>query len=198
MEVAVPPLCIRGPNGVAIACVPKVAHTSIESAVLASYGLTASGRQLHCHPALQLCHAAEAAKEGRRIFAFVRNPFDRLVSVWADKVARRSGGRKRFFAATGATKGESFARFVARLPGIAYADVHLMPQVRFVPASATVFRFEALAEGWEKIRRLWPGLPPLGRENESERAPAEDYAEPHLLETCRKVYRLDYERFGYA
>jgi hypothetical protein len=190
------PLCIRGPGEVAIACVPKVAHCAIKHAVLRSYGTDPEKlKRLHLHPALDLCQASDAVAQGYKVFAFVRDPFDRLVSVWANRVM--SGRDSKLTRALGTDRGEPFHAFVRRItPGTVRANMHTAPQVDFVPAGATVLRYEAMATEWAKVQAAWPGLPALTAWNVSARAPAADYATEQALAICREAYADDYREFG--
>jgi hypothetical protein len=191
------PLCIRGPGHIAIACVPKVAQTAIKDAVVRAHGIQVRRlERVHQVAALNLCQAHEAAQEGYRVFAFVRDPFDRLVSLWAHRV---KGGRHGFNAKIGATSGEGFDAFMRRLsPAILRSDVHIAPQVDFVPPGATLLRYERLGEDWKAVQAAWPELPDLRRVNESERGPAADYASAAHLAACRALYADDYREFGYG
>lgn len=191
------PLCIRGPGRIAIACVPKVAHTAIKDAVLRSRGIRiVKISRMHQHPALNLCQPREAIEQGYKVFAVVRDPFDRLVSVWAHRVRP---GRHRFNRTVGASKDEPFDVFVRRLsPDLVRRNIHIATQVDFVPAGTTVLRYERLAEDWNEVQAAWPGMPDLRRINTSEHGLASDYASAEAMAICRHVYRDDYRAFGYV
>lgn len=192
------PLCIRGPNHIAIACVPKVAHTSIQYAVLTSlgYSLGEMRPKDRRHPALNLCHAKEAVNQNYKIFAFVRDPFDRLISVWANRIL---GNRRGFLRKTGAKPETPFATFVMEYmtSQLIESDIHMALQADFVPEQAIIFRYEAINDGWAEIQKIWPGLVDLQRFNVSMRGRTEKYETPELKQKCRKLYAIDYERFGY-
>lgn len=182
---------------VAIACVPKVAHTAIKVAALQALGVSVKRQaEVHYHPALRLCQAEKAMAEGYRIFAFVRDPFDRLVSVWASHVLQP---RPTFIKKLGARPKERFQRFFQRIDSRAVRlSVHLAPQSEFVPVEATVLRYEALDEGWDYVRTFWPKLPPLQHLNGTKRKETAFYASDAALAACRTTYHEDYRRFGYG
>ncbi|MFO7971579.1 MAG: sulfotransferase family 2 domain-containing protein [Desulfobacterales bacterium] len=185
-------LCIRGPGNIAIACVPKVAHTSIKHAVLASLNYPFD----RYHPALRLCHADEAAAQNYKIFAFVRDPFDRLVSIWANLVFE---GRPGVLRRTRAKSGMSFAAFVMECitPQVLKMDIHVAEQSSFIPDQAIILRYETIKNGWAEIQKVWPGLVRLERFNASTRGDIQEYETPELMQKCHDLYAIDYQRFGY-
>jgi hypothetical protein len=174
-----------------------VAHTAIEQAVLRSYGVDTSDRRtLHGHPLLNRCGADEAIAEGYKVFAFVRHPLDRLVSVWASRIREP---RKTFNRKLGLPARESFSSFVSRLDcGKTKESIHLAAQSDFVPGPAVVLRYENLDAGWEVIQESWPGMPDLRRVNRSTRRAAAAHATQPAEVACRHLYAEDYRRFAYV
>ncbi len=112
-------------------------------------------------------------------FAFVRHPYDRLVSAWA--YAAKTGtlaepmsadGLRRFFA----------SGHIAALPMSFYLD----DEVDFLG------RFERLHEDWKAISDI-----PLPHLNQGERGPWQQHLDPEMRELARRYYAEDFARFGY-
>jgi hypothetical protein len=197
-------LCIRGPRHIAIACVTKVAHTAIKHAVLRSLGYLGGEDDLYRlpsiyrkHPALNLCSAHEAVAQNYKVFAFVRDPFDRLVSLWAKLVIEGDQG---FLQKTGAEAEMPFAAFVMECmtPKIIKIDTHAATQSSFIPKQAIIFRYETIKDGWAEIKKVWPGLVDLTLINPSVRDDIQKYETSELKQKCRELYAIDYQRFGYV
>ena len=185
-----PRMCIRGPNHIAIACVPRIANTAIKYTVLKSLGHSL-GKRAHSyrkHPALKLCRADKAVAQNYKVFAFVRDPFDRLISIWAGGVLDDM------------PPGISFAEFVMEYmtPEILQTDRHAAPQSDFIPEQAIILRYEMIKDGWAKIKKVWPGLVNLELINASMRGDMREDETPELKQKCHELYAIDYQRFGYV
>lgn len=131
--------------------------------------------------ALGLPNQHETAKHiPRPRFAFVRHPYDRLVSAWT--YAARKGTL-----AKGAITAEGLRRF--------FATDHLIvwPQVRWFDAPMDyVGRFERLDEDWKHISDI-----PLPHVNKGERGPWQQHLDSEMREMARRYYAEDFARFGY-
>ncbi|MEM7079028.1 MAG: sulfotransferase family 2 domain-containing protein [Pseudomonadota bacterium] len=159
----------------------------------------------------------ERAYPQRFCFTFVRNPWDRLVSCYRDKicgevqeftqfapsgVAHCLAGYSEFWA------GMSFADFViavAKIPD-ARADEHFCSQAAYVlndrgeVALDFVGRYESLAADFAHVAAVI-GLPATLRLPHLQAAPARDYRAYYTEETWTLVaqrYRADVESFGYG
>jgi len=154
-------------NGLAIYCVPKNANSSIRRAVLAGLGLDFQQQENHHHPALRLGPVADY--KAFRV-AFLRHPLDRLVSCWADKVARRKPGGSAALERAGFRIGMPFHEFLAALPDRRDRDPHTRPQTAFLPSRVDLLgRVETIEDSWSRLRALAPWLPMLGLWNSSPR-----------------------------
>ncbi len=136
-------------------------------------------------------------------FAFVRNPWDRLVSVWANKVSSlkdlqpttdRFGPEVR--------TDWSFDRFARWAVEQAEPEGHFRPQSRHVTHEGQLVvdyigRFEALDADWEAIRKRF-GLAKLPRRNRSSHRPYRELFSADLRERVARYYEEDIERFGYT
>lgn len=193
------PNVLRGPNNIAIACVPKVAHSAIKVAVLESYGLGpfdgAKGWKKHRrHPMLRLCHPSSKSLKKCTVFAFTRHPLERLKSLWANRVLI---GRKSFLRRAGRIKeGMPFEDFVlkAMTSMLVADDNHARTQSSCIPKNAKVFDYSQLDEAWKEIQKTWR-LPDLKPANVSAQKPGTVSSE--VMQKCRELYAVDYERFGY-
>lgn len=133
---------------------------------------------------------------GRYTFAFVRNPWDRLVSAWADKVVRRDtyglpdDVRASF---------PLFVRWIADTVDLATADRHIRHQHVMVDRDIVDFvgRFETFSRDFDAVcRRL--GLPPCeDRRNASPHDSYERYYDRELAALVGRLYAEDVEAFGY-
>ena len=137
-----------------------------------------------------------------RTFAFVRNPFDRLVSAWAGgdpdlcACARLQGIELR---------GLTFARFVDAT--ITLDHPHVAPQAPFIcaPDGARlvdfVGRFERLSEDFDRVCDLLElphlGRPKLPHAHRSRHAHYRDLFDVRSRTLVMRRYRLDFEAFGY-
>lgn len=162
--------------------VPKVANSSVKAALTRlleqppdeGWRSTSDAfwrRGTHGETRLIDAEAASQRRASHLIFSFVRNPFDRLVSAYNNKlieIATPPAGMERM----GLERGMPFEAFLEVVAGTADADldVHLLPQSTIlcregVPVPSFIGKLEAMAEHWQQLRRRlrqW-GLPALGR-----------------------------------
>lgn len=155
-------------------------------------------------------------------FSFVRNPWDRVVSCYRDKIATDyEENRRRASRFSGISVGMSFVEFVEFLTETTEgsdesADRHWLSQYRFVTDRSGrllvdfVGKLESLDEDWRQARDL-AGLPPIelrklntrfGWEISDERLriEAEGYRHQYDQRTrnmIQKRYAKDIELFGY-
>lgn len=184
----------------------KVANTSIKVALLDSFLPDPTRRGPHNDKIPYL------SVEPKRIrakyptfchFAVVRNPFDRLVSFWVDKVENP----KRFMPALGdlgLAKGMTFedtVRIVAatddsRANGHFRSQAHLLTTRHGELRPDLVLRFERLAEDWDLLRwvvneRNGARMEPLPRRRVSERLHFSEYYDDELWEITARRYATD-------
>jgi hypothetical protein len=162
--------------------VPKVANSSVKAALTRlleqppeeGYRTTADAlwrKGTHGETAMVDAAAALERRSSHFCFSFVRNPFDRLVSAYNNKLVendRLSTAMQRM----GLELQMPFRRFLEVVGATADADldVHLLPQSSILcsgglPVPGFIGQMEAMAEHWQLLRRRMrqAGLPALGK-----------------------------------
>lgn len=146
---------------VAAMLVPKVANSSIKAALLDAVGVPWDGQNLHAHRAFEFFKPSEfAAMRGVFRFAFVRNPFDRLVSCWAQKIdqpTHDNRGMRRM----GFRPGMGWEEWLEAALNIPpeQMDIHFRPQHLLLCHQGEVpvdylGKFESLNEDWRAVRYM--------------------------------------------
>ena len=143
-------------------------------------------------------HAPQALA-GYFSFGVVRNPWDRMVSVY-----RRTDPNllERASAQGIELAGLAFGEFLERSAALSHA--HLAEQSRFLcDASGRtlvdfVARFETLAEDFRKVCERLGAQATLPRLNTSQRDDYRAYYDERSRALVERRYRRDIERFGYA
>jgi hypothetical protein len=145
-------------------------------------------------------------------FAFVRNPWDRLVSCYTEKI-RDDGDDENFVNGVSRVllpygvfkRGMSFAGFaraVAEIPD-REAEPHFLSQHRFItaPSGALVVdfvgRFETLRADFEVVRSRIRGPTRLPHLLKSSHGAFREYYDRALIDVVGERYAEDVERFGY-
>lgn len=129
-------------------------------------------------------------------FAFVRNPYTRVVSCWHNKVIEGTPWQYDHL------RDLSLPEFVTVLEGmdLTTADRHVRTQTALLPLDRLTFlgRLERIAADWERVCDLLGlGDLPLPRENISGPRPEPVHVDDALAERIRRLYALDFAMFGY-
>jgi len=133
---------------------------------------------------------------GWRIATLVRDPADRLLSGYTNRIAI---DRMSIEPMPGVELGmplPDFVDAVCALPDSAL-DLHFKPQSHFARRDYTaILKFENIPGCWDKYRDSIPsvGLPPLQHRNASKRR---DVMSPELRRKIFNRYAADAARFGY-
>lgn len=145
-------------------------------------------------------------------FTMVRNPWDRLVSAWADKLHTARSTREKRIKSLGATgvhaalAASDFSAFVEMLPGsqLFNTDVHFKPQARIVEAAE--INYTARFENYEQeVRRIldWVGISDntvtIPRRNATTAVARnlDDWYDAKTRQIVEVLYAEDIERWGY-
>src|SRR6266545_3191367 len=202
--------------------IPKVACTSIKTALASVVGVNLDEVGGNPHEARWPAPRAAPGRSGPPFpdlfaFTFVRNPWDRLVSCYRDKIRGEVDGYTYFTIRPGVAN--CLARFDALVAGMSFddfvravasisdedADAHFRSQHTFVtgedgrPAVDFVGRHERLAEDFRRVERRI-GLPPIDLPRLQAARRTARYAAFYSPDSRRIVadrYRLDVEIFGY-
>lgn len=143
-------------------------------------------------------------------FAFVRNPYDRLVSAfyYLSKGGLNESDRRDRFQYVRAYQ-SNFRLFVLDAlagpePPIIFRQIHLRPQVDWLcDESGRVVvdylaHFESIESAYEDLgRRFGVVLPAPSHENKSQHRRYETYYDEKLRAVVARAYRADFERLGY-
>lgn len=186
--------------------VQKVANRSMKVAIATRAGMQWPG-DIH-HAPWQYTPLALLRKNDYYRFGFVRNPLDRLLSCYAQKIVyyERELGMPPLFWRYGKTfhkdmTFEEFVEAVSRIPD-RMSDVHFRSQhvslyyhgkqmVDFVG------HFERLEQDWEYLRKKF-NLPQLPHQNRSHHVDYREAYTPEIAAVAAKRYKKDIELFGYS
>ncbi len=183
--------------------VPKVAGSSIKTAIADHMGVDWRDAFLRTHPHTRpLSYILD--RRDLHWFTVVRHPCDRLVSVWTFFLTPQS--RELDLEKNPdlrAMTGWSFPQFVRTVIGMSVVqmDMHYAPQTELLyhngrPLFNQLLRLEGLREEWRGLRSRF-GLPPLPHIRESTHPPWQEMFTPDLLRVVRNRYADDFEHFGY-
>lgn len=178
--------------------IPKVASTSIKAAM---FGIEAnSAEEIHALALDRRMSVAKARSKGIFLFSVVRNPFDRAVSIWRNRVyePERHTRLTRIF-----PEGMAFRDFAALLAEVGpKRDLHTMAQAallvhRHELVVDMICRFERLGRDWGLLRKLYK-LPGLALHNASSPADYVDFYGDTERDHIKTVYAGDVRLFGYS
>ncbi|MCP4409778.1 MAG: sulfotransferase family protein [Gammaproteobacteria bacterium] len=128
-------------------------------------------------------------------FSFVRHPWTRLVSTWADKVLRDKP--QWGFPEVGITQYMELADFVEKVCAAPrQCDCHIRPQAWHIPVDTWCGRVENIELDWERVM-LRTGLPRLERCKTSDHRPPFEYLTRDLRAMVSKRFADDFKRWKY-
>lgn len=139
-------------------------------------------------------HKRASASTGGFTFAFVRNPFDRLVSSYNYLTGGFGNlGDQEY----GNTLSKSFNGFVRN--GIDLDWLHFKPMTHWVDTDIEyVGKFENLDSDFSDIAKIIGSDATLGHINKAPHKHFAEYYDDETREIVREAYALDIETFGYA
>ena len=188
---------------------PKVANSSVKTAILNATGqkvpIKQQQRHVHRHKFFKYVSTADTAKlKGYLKVGFVRNPWDRLVSLYVDKIQLRHTGLplKRMKLNHESTFTE-FVHAVCAIPD-KDADIHFQSQWHQLShnghlVSDLLIYFESINYGWGRLqdRVATLKLPDLPVTNATQHEPYQNYYEDGLEFAVSERYANDIKHFGY-
>lgn len=194
--------------------VPKVACSSILSAIASSYHVELQPA-LHSDPFWQIARGTLPAQhQTYDKFAFVRNPFDRIVSCYKHKILRvcmqSQIEQSRYLFKKFLPLDSTFAEFVKVISGVpdCHAEQHFKSQSAILYEGGHLLphwvgRFETLAASWAEIAQKYQFEQRLPKLRSTEHLPGtpQDYRVYYtrpLLKLVYRRYQKDIETFGYT
>jgi hypothetical protein len=185
---------------------PKVANRSMKIAIASHLGLQWQG-DIH-HAPWQFTPLSLMRDNDYFRFGFVRNPLDRLLSCYAQKIVyyQRELGMYPLLWRYGKTfnKDMSFPEFVEAVCQIPdrISDIHFRSQHSFFYHRKKLMvdfvgHFEQIEKDWAFLREKY-GLPELPHQNRSSHVDYREAYTPELAAIAAKRYAKDIELFGYS
>ena len=134
-------------------------------------------------------------------FAFVRNPWDRLVSAWNNKVVDSNAFRLEDSLRTELQSFDKFVQYIDKLD-LTKSDIHIRPQIHAIDLKNVNFvgRYESYEE---HVRYVFDALTlplvELSRRNNSKdkKMGYREYYTDDLAEKIGVLYSADIEQFNY-
>ncbi len=133
-------------------------------------------------------------------FAFVRNPFDRLVSCFRHVIQK--GSLQNLQDHPRLARNMSFGSFVdviSEIP-IDQMDIHFRPQHTFIPEEPDFLgKFETLDEDYKDLCAKI-GIQDnenLIKKNSTGKIKLKDYYTAEIIEKVARIYKQDFYRYGY-
>lgn len=205
MRLKQSPYVEKNENGIAIRRFPVVVHSKgLVIHLIPKVASTAIGKAIKTmNPEYIHINRVKDYEKYRRV-VIVRNPFDRLVSCWADKINSEVGNKtwaKRFVEPIGLPHGTPFdvwARAVCKHPDD-QSDRHYRTQTALVTHEGEFLPTEIVKveDGtfWDVL-----GIDPWDggkKVNHTPRKPYQEYYDDELIELVAERYKEDLQRFGY-
>jgi len=215
----------------AVFCIPKNAATSMKAAFLDALGekyvmkdvpLPDGGTEevpagVPNHPRLPRITADEIWSKSpnfRKVMIY-RNPWDRLLSCWAQKVVKRMGADEfRGFDRFGITAETTFKRFVEIVAGVPdeQSNIHFASQTHLTqfaefaasPGKLMLMCFETVSYDWQYLQSwLKAGLPslslpPMARWTVSAHPHYSEMYDTETRKLAAQRYAADVQEFNYS
>jgi hypothetical protein len=201
-ELDSPDFIVLDEKEVIFASVAKSACSSIKTAI---YGSPPEGIQIHQHTSHLSHRRIPRKKSSYFVFAFVRDPFERLASCYRAKFNKEDESQFMFanYLFGYLKNDDSFDEFVRKVSKIPdrFCDRHFKSQHKLVFASGDkvdfIGKFENLPSDFDEIRSKY-GFGQLPVLNKSSGATATDLFSDETRELASKRYKKDIELFGYT
>lgn len=187
----------------------KVANTSIKHALMKAEGIGEFDSPHAEGIPIRVARIADALQKRKEFitFAFVRNPWDRLLSCWSDKCGPDTDVDMRKY---GIFPGMSFESFVDIVCGFTdkYSEIHFRSQSyyliyggKLVPSF--IGRFENLISDWSVLQAIVSfkrgiELPDLPKMRSSDHGLYREYYSRRMAMIVENRYQTDVNLFGYS
>lgn len=146
--------------------------------------------------------------------AVVRNPWERMVSMYSFVVAQceKFGVRMLVSGVDVGSNYPDFKTFIRELPNITFDNEQLppsqekivwfdlsSPQSFWIPTDPTILiRFETLEEDFVAVQNLFECITPLVKSNESVHGDFRDYYDAETIDLVATYFAQDIARWGYT
>ena len=181
-----------------LCCIPKNASTSIKRALITSSGKDPDAvPNFHSHPALNRTHPKCA--KGLKV-AVIRNPVDRAVSNWRNKLWRNGldNASTRSFLSLGFKMQMSLTDYIQHLPSVINKNAHTIRQAYFLHEQMDVLApMEKIQDLWDWLKIGRPWLEDLPLLNKTE-LPQGFKPSGEDISRLQDIYRQDMEIYAAA
>lgn len=194
-------MIVSDENKFAFVCIAKAASTSIRK----RFGFVATAENPDPPPHIYHMFLKDIFKQRPESkeyfkFCFVRNPYDRLYSTYAD--FKYSLGH---YWAKEAKEAKNFKDFVMNIPGSSYSNwIHLQPQVDYITVDGKIAvdymgRVENLVEDFREVeRKLCMPHVPLSKVRFSPKVDTDPKIyDDEMKSVVTQLYKKDFEILGY-
>ena len=123
-------------------------------------------------------------------FSFVRNPWDRAVSLWSHQTGRNMSFSDWFDRITPENFGPK-GRFTA-------PQCHMVCDLDGKILVSKIGRFENFEADFAEISQQWGGCPMPAKINTSDRGLYQQYYSSEMRDKVARMYKSDIETFGYS
>lgn len=181
---------------------PKVASTSLKAIRCKMLGIPSAQPHKRC-PTMTRQEVLEASRQGLEIVAIVRNPYDRFLSCWKEKVMGMSKDKGGCGKSLSCPRGVSFAEFARRIAmqNDSSLDGHTASQYSMivrkgVPLYTKLIKVEDIDDEWPNLQEKYPDLPDMVYRNVTPNLDKDPYTD-EIRAIVRRRYKKDFQQFGY-
>lgn len=181
--------------------IPKAGTTSIKKALLRIDADEV--KEIHRQSLVYKVPISKARARGVFLFTFVRNPFERIVSIWYDRVAYPRDGMTRMTLPKNDLyeAGMPFSKFLYRLERLGTAsDLHTLTQSSIILHKGSlnvdfIGRMERLDTDWKFLRSNFQlGEIPMLNQTNSKNA---EVLTQEATAMVKRIYQKDISLLGY-
>ena len=159
---------------------------------------------INTHSAFRFVELSDIATKYKNfvVAAFVRNPFDRLVSFWAHKINTGVCNRANYtkYGFIQHMDFDDALKIILRNP---YANIHFAPQVSLLMHGNKLLpnflgKYENLTSDWKSLVKIASiKLPSLERLNAYQHESYRHYYDANSIDRVSRIYAEDLKTFGY-